>query len=94
MSFIPSLPPDEFIDLSTFHLAANTTTILVHGGKGDGKAFARNMTDYWFFDAGPILETGEVCEIFEGDSKCVTGVATSFYVCMEIFETGPLPGQP
>ena len=35
-----------------------------------------------------------VCEVIEGESKCVTGVATLFYACMEIVETGPFAGQP
>lgn len=96
MIFTEELPPEWSLPSATFHLAANNT--LVPGYGGDGKSFGISPFNYWFFNKNPILETLEVfesiCEIADGELKCVTGPNTVFFVCTLVFPDGPFQSQP
>ena len=81
--------------IATFHLTANHT--IVPGYFSDGKGFGDYTYSYWFFN-DRIIEHDEVyesvCEIVDGELKCVTGPNTLFYICTIVFLDGPFEGEP
>ena len=86
----PDDPPDD-IPFTLFHLNANgTLDSSVSGLGGLGRAFEPAYQS-WLFNVpyraqSPTVES--VCEIVEGELRCVTGVNTVFHVCLNIAPDG------